>query len=348
LASQAGSHSNQISAAILVNGVVGDSIIAARYLRDLNEALPELIFDVFSANLDQSRWIFKSVNCIRDHLQDSVFNIASDNYEISFIFSDAVSFRKTKREIFELPEALGNMIKRMQSYPTINTENQKIRHFRESTLSLEMFFKHNQTRASASQFISGVNYGGPQFLLSVDDDIIERHGLTERPYITVHNGYSTAEVAVNKSSTKSYLRFSEVIEEFRKTRSDLVFVQIGSVTSVPIYNVDLNLIGKTSLPQAAALVKRSVCHLDNESGFVSIASCFGTRCCVVYGPTPADYFYYSGNVAIRPIECGGCWWSAEYSMTQCPRGMSDPACIHSQPPEIVARSLLELVTSIET
>lgn len=330
--------------AILVTGVVGDSIMAARFLRDMNTAFGDLVFDVYSANLAQSRWIFAAVRNIRDHLQDTLFDSASANYDIALMFSDTVAYRRARPDFATgLPPELATMLTRLTEVSGIGVADAEARHRHEGILAQDLLFKHSRTRATASQFLAGINYGGPRYPLSVNDDVLTRYALLGKKYITVHNGFSLAEVAHNKTSTKSYMRFGDVIKEVRKTRPDLSFVQIGAATSVPIEGTDLNLIGQTTLPEAAGLVSKAASHLDNESGFVTVASCFGTPSCVVYGPTSADYFAYDGNIAVRPVACGGCWWTSKDWMTRCPRGMREPICMNTQPPSAVARALLQLL-----
>jgi ADP-heptose:LPS heptosyltransferase len=181
----------------------------------------------------------------------------------------------------------------------------------------------------------------------VDEDVVAKFSLSARRFVTVHNGFDLSTVTETKFATKVYPRFGDVIKEFRKKQPGIVFVQIGASTSVVIEEADINLVGKTNLRQAAALVKAAACHVDNESGLVTIASCYGTPSCVVYGPSSADYFTYDGNATIRPLHCGGCWWVAKDWMSRCPRGMNQPICMYSQPPGNVAEAVVQLLAANE-
>jgi hypothetical protein len=344
LAMQTPTDGQQIGAGILVGGVVGDSIMAARFLRDMNSAFGDLVFDVYSANVEQSRWIFEGARNIRDHFQDSLFESMAKNYDIALSFSDTVAYRGSRADFLTaFPAPLAAVLTRLKEAAPPETADAESRHRHECILAQDLLFKHSQTRASASQFLAGIEYGGPRYPLSIRDDVLKKYALLGKKYVTVHNGFSLGEVAHNKTSTKSYMKFGEVIKEVRRTRSDLLFVQVGASTSVPIDGTDLNLIGRTTLPEAASLVSKAWSHLDNESGFVTVASCFGTPCCVVYGPTSADYYAYEGNIVVRPVACGGCWWTSKDWMTRCPRGMREPICTNLQPPSAVAQALLQLL-----
>jgi hypothetical protein len=335
---------DHIRVAILVGGVVGDSIMAARFLRDLRASCGDLQFDIYSANIHNSEWIFSGVGERVEHFQDSVFEAVAPDYDAALFFSDSVSLwgRKPDAVARRSPELAAVLDRLATRAPPIEADPDR-RHRRECGLSQEIFFSTGNTRARISQFLAGIDYGGPEYSLPTDDGMVRSQGLSGKKFVTVHNGYSTAEISTNRTSTKSYLKFAEVLDLVRLERNDLVFVQIGAHNSVRIETADLILLEKTTLRQAAGLIKAAVCHLDNESGLVTVASCFGAPTCVVYGPTSADYFAYPGNRAVRPVECGGCWWTSRDWMTRCPRGMAAPICMDSQPPLAVAAALLDLI-----
>jgi hypothetical protein len=130
-----------------------------------------------------------------------------------------------------------------------------------------------------------------------------------------------------------------VVALLKREFPDMFVVQIGSKTSTPIERVDLDLIGKTTLPQASAVIEGALAHLDNESGMVHIASCFSVPSCVIFGPTPPDYFGYAWNVNVRPKVWGSCWWITEDWMDRCPRGFDEPVCTYTQPAKEVAQAM---------
>ena len=107
-------------------------------------------------------------------------------------------------------------------------------------------------------------------------------------------------------------------------------------TSARIDEADLNLIGKTSLPEVAELIRGAVLHIDNEGGLVHLARAMGTVSCVVFGPTSSRYFGYAANINIDPTFCGGCWWINETWMNHCPRGFATARCMTEQPASAVA------------
>ena len=133
--------------------------------------------------------------------------------------------------------------------------------------------------------MSHTPYGGDRFQLPSNPLAPPRFSLRNSTYVTVHNGFEVQNIIGGTKSTKCYPHFDEVILQLRRDFPNLTFIQLGSKTSTPIPSVHQNLIGKTTLEEASTLIAGALCHLDNESGLVHIASCHGTPCCVVLGPT---------------------------------------------------------------
>ncbi len=346
LATKAPELEANIRVAVLVQGAVGDNVIAARFLRDLSACCPSVVFDVYTADVALGRWIYSGVAAVRDCLQDTAFAYITGQYHASFLFDGMI---RLTAAIATFPDDHSG---RFQAVLT------SIRRFHEkhgfhgsapynysAILAQELFFKHSERRATGSHFIASLEYGGDQYSLPAEDNVLAKFDLYPRSYVTIHNGFEVALVTYGARSTKVYPRFGDVVKDLRNARPEITIVQIGASTSTAIEGVDLNLIGQTSLREAASLLKGACCHLDNDSGLVHIASCYGTPCCVVFGPSSPDYFSYEMNAAIRPPECGGCWWITKDWDSRCPRGMAEPVCTYRQPASVVAKAALQLLSS---
>jgi hypothetical protein len=337
------SNPEQIVVAAVVGGVVGDNIIAARFFRDLGAACPNVRLDIYTSNVALGEWIYSGVPGKRNCFQDSVFGKLPVNYDAEIEFGDTVRFVGAKPSILSNEhDPLSKIITSISNFSKLREKNTTA-YNPDGLIAQELLYTHGTNRSRANHLIAGIPYGGHRYELAADEAVIAKLSLSDKRYVTVHNGFDLSQITQSGTASKVYPRFADVIEQVRKVMPDLVFVQIGSSTSVAIRGTDMNLIGKTSLFEAAALVRGATCHLDNEGGLVTIASCYGTPCCVVFGPSSADYFSYEGNVAIRPVECGGCWWIAKDWMGRCPRGMSEPVCMYSQPPSNVAEGMLQLL-----
>src|SRR5262249_42323213 len=146
--------------------------------------------------------------------------------------------------------------------------------------------------------------------------------------------------SVGSFSTKKYPHSAQLAALLHTRFPGLAIVQIGArETSTPI-SAEFDLTGKTTLGEAAEIIRRAALHIDNEGGLTHIARCLGITCCVIFGSTPVDYFGYPANINMRPPFCGGCYWSTPEWMVECPRGFAEARCMSEQPPEAV----LEAVT----
>ena len=200
----------------------------------------------------------------------------------------------------------------------------------------------NMNRYTFQQGMSGIKYGGPRLSLPKDETALARFGLEGKRYVTLHNGFDAEEanhVGKGRLATKCYPHFPEIVSRLHEVCPDIQIVHLGAGTSRPIDAVDLNLIGRTSLSETTAIIESAALHIDNEGGLVHIASCLGTRSCVIFGPTSLDFFGYEENINIPPASCGGCWWTTGDWLRNCPRGFDGPRCLSEQPPERIVEAM---------
>jgi hypothetical protein len=331
---------SELRVAILLLGGIGDHIVAARFIRDLQVASGPFEFDAFSATPGVAKWIFSSFDKLSGCFYDTQFDGASESYDTALIISNFIDVPRSN--INESPSDqkvfINKTIERITKFNTTIPMFQQDRLIMRAFVDNRLQFKGFR-RSNALHGMAGLQYGGDELPLELDSkfrvDIANLRG----PYITVHNGFELQNITSGLRATKCYPHFDRVVTILKRRFGDLSVVQIGTKTSVPISNVDLNLIDKTTLPQASAIIKGAICHLDNESGMVHIASCLATPCCVVFGPTPADYFGYETNINIRPQQCGDCWWITDNWMDRCPRGFDEPICTFMQSPEGIAETV---------
>ena len=329
--------------AALVPGGIGDHIIAARFFRDLAAAVEPFTLDVFSPIVKPAAWVFAPLPVLGEVYYDTQFTVACDLYSATLDLNSLPHI-----SIGRMPDIgaqrITAVLARMQAF------TERFAFFRDAPFPTAGFLAQlwqaqNITRAELLHQAGEVAYGGPCFGVATNSAILNTHGLRDRTYVSVHNGYEAELVTSGAGSTKCYPHFAGVIAALRDEFPGLPFVQIGTHTSVPIDGIDLDLINRTKLTEAAAVVAGSAMHLDIESGMVHIASCLGTPSCVVFGPTPPDYFGYAGNANLRPPRCGGCWWTTPDWMDRCPRGFTEPICVGEQTPLQVAAAARAILRS---
>ena len=326
--------------AIKLSGGVGDYLVAARWVRDVIAQAEPVTFDVYCNSAELARWIFADFAGFAAVYSEFVFNRACEHYDCGVWPSQFVVTRRPATSPVK-PTAhprIAAMLDHIDAFrPRIATFVE--RHPYDDGELGRFASAMGETRATFPHAISGIRYGGDRLDVRTDDSLLERLGLASRPFITLHNGFDPNFVITAKTATKCYPHFAAVAALIKASRPEVLLVQVGGATSMPIAGVDIDLTNRTTLPGVAALIRDSALHLGNESGLVHLARCFGVRCCVVFGPTPADYFGYPDNVNLPPPACGTCWWTTETWMDHCPRGHRVLPCMTHRPEDIVAAVL---------
>jgi hypothetical protein len=336
--------------AFRIQGGIGDHLLAARYVRDLLAAVGDFRFDIYSSRLEAAAWIFGTFlqfnRCYDEYFSWNALQFYR-YYPLAMIISQFVVFQHEDADWVELH----------REHPKLVRVCEAIERFRHAQDLNEIIAVHprldgllgskavfmNLDRHSFAHAMSGIAYGGHRLRLNLDPGLSERAGLNNRPYVTIHNGFDAEFLTTHgyaARSTKVYPHFDAVVALLRRQLPDLHIVQLGAATSRPIEGVDLQLIGRSSLRETAAILAGSSLHIDNESGLVHLAACVGTRSCVLFGPTPPAYFGYEENLNMAPRLCGGCWWATKDWTTNCPRGLDRPVCLHETPPDAVAGTIL--------
>jgi len=322
--------------AIRVSGGVGDYVIIARFLRDLAASVEPFQFDVYCGSFEHGRWAFSGVPGYRETYSDFLFDHFKDEYSLALRISQFVVVHgenahwESLRAFHRLMQAI-NQIIRFRSKIEIMIERHP---FMDGFLAQKAVYM-NLSRANFLHGMASIAYGGPALALETDASFLTQLHLRDRPFITISNGFDAEFPLSRRQATKCYPHSAKLVRLIKEKFPDVAVVQVGTTTSIPIPYADINLLGKTNLKQVAAIIGQAQLHIDNEGGLVHIASCLGTRSCVIFGPTSADYFAYEDNINIRPTFCGGCWWINETWMDSCPRRFETARCMSEMPPEYI-------------
>jgi hypothetical protein len=320
---------------------IGDNIVLARFARDLARQCGPLAIDIAVYRPERSEWIFDGIEGVRELRNAFLFEDIASEYTLALEISHvAMVYHADPGHPALAPRSrLGRIVANLQELQKRHALDIDYLPYTSAALARKAVFS-NHTRSTFLHGQAGIAYGGDRFPLPAPASTLARLGLAGRRYLTVHNGFDPDFVISRATTTKCYPHFAGVVSELKLRYPQLLLVQIGGATSTPIAGIDVSLIGRTTIPEAAAVIAGAQLHLDNESGLVHMAACLGTRSCVLFGPTDADYFGYPQNINLRPGCCGGCWWTTDSWMDQCPRGFATPPCMDSIAPEDVVRHVL--------
>ncbi len=325
---------------VKVTGGIGDYVLAARFLRDLAAQIEPFTFDIYCNNIEAAHWIFTTVPGFQGAFSEFLFEHFLPQYDVGLwlsqfivVYQEAMR-RKTLREFPKLATLVQNVLRYRPRIEMFIARHPNLDNF-----LARKFVYSNWTRDQCVHGMAKIRKGPDTLPLETDESVLAELGLARQPYLTIHNGFDPDMVVTGPRATKCYPHFEEVVRQIKAALPDITIIQIGTSTSTLIPGVDHDLIGRTTLRQAAALLKEAVWHIDGESGLVHMARSLDTCATVVFGPTPVDYFGYAGNINIPPATCGGCWWITETWMALCPRGLAKPACME-QAPSVIAEATI--------
>jgi hypothetical protein len=165
-------------------------------------------------------------------------------------------------------------------------------------------------------------------------------------YVTVQNG---VDATVRKWARVAGMLPTKLLppatwrEAVRLLReAGMSVVQLGAADDEPIAGVDADLRGRTTLRQAAILLRGAACHVGTEGGLVHLARAMQVRSVVAFGPTSRDFLGYPDNVNLIVDDCTGCWWTTKDWFIRCPRGFADPPCMRAHSGDMIASAALAI------
>ncbi|MCQ2380244.1 MAG: glycosyltransferase family 9 protein [Victivallaceae bacterium] len=336
----------EVIVALYCTGGLGDLVIFARYVNKLATLLPNCRFVVFHPNPGSAKWVFGLIPAVEAFFPLEVFDLFGKGVcDCAIICNSCVFF---KREIFNTrkirkvePDLIRFFAASQKQYRIweVFIDNHPVLDgaFARQALAIgrnrQTFFGH----------MLGIDV--PPLALDFPSDDSPANELTSKfgTFVTFNTGFDTDFIISSQTATKCYPEehWSELIALIKKTHPDVGVVQIGGPNSVHIEGVDIDLAGKTTLPQCCGILSKSRLHIDIEGGLVHVAASLGTKCVVLFGPTNMDYFAYPGNINLRDGNCSECWWATERWMELCPKKMSRNECMYRLTPEKVCAAVTQ-------
>ena len=333
---------------VLITGGLGDALVAARLLRDVQKLLgPGRKFDVYFQVPNVAEGFFTKIPGFRACIHANCFDAAVPFYDFALTVNQFVTF---KNEYVRHRQLLKNDPHVLKLFGQVQAAREDIEKYIADHPFLDGAFADLAVRKGYQRHtflheMLALPYGGDRLELDVDAEGCRQFGLTPQRYITIHDGWDANFKIAASRPTKAIpvATLAEIVTGLKKARPDLSIVQIGGKTGKIIPGVDHNFKAKTSFAQSMEILAGACLHIDSESGLVHLAACLGVKCTVLFGPTNAAWFGYAQNANILPKQCGNCWWSTDTWMEACPIGHEQPICTASiRVKEVVEQSLAML------
>jgi hypothetical protein len=346
--------SDRIQIAILIQGGIGDVMIAARWLRRVIPKIGsggDFALDIYYATPQNVEFIFGNFESVR-YIYDSItFHRASNFYNLALIINHLgfLEARKIRAEEIGSNRALLNLVTSwidgINAYRRFSQGN--YRPPRVSAELAEFIRRRGFNRSNILQDQTGIDapcWPFP-FMLPSGDALAQYPQLRER-YITVHDGWDAQLKIGGRRPTKCYPieKWRSLVRKIKAELSDIVVVQLGGDVGAQIPEVDLSLKGVVGLPWAVKVLQNSLLHIDTDSGLVHVAVSLGKKAVVLFGPTGIDFYGYPQNANVQASGCTNCWLSTGDWVTTCLIGDRQPRCMSHIPEELVLEAVAEAVT----
>lgn len=339
---------NGLKIAITFDGGIGDFVISLAFVRKLAEIAPTAQIDIFG-----KKWI-----------ADVIFGCEKNVVNIYDADTGRENPKKFKNRYDIAFRVLFIVIVEYCNYPKVKKCSNEL--YRKILLSIndiaikDICFSYGNF-LSIHQRAQKLGYDRYRFLgqgniwnLSSVDSVLylnlryktEFDRLNLGRYITFNYGASVVPGKEGMIQTKVWPReyFCQFIMDFKKQHPDIKIVQLGDKNSIEFQDADLTLLDQ-NLEVVKYVLANSLIHVDGEGGLVHVATQLGTKCVVLFGPTPVWFYGYPQNRNIVSPICENCCHLKPDWYTSCVLGDEKPRCMKSITPEMVTETVNDLLNS---
>lgn len=328
------------------NSALGDQIIALALYDDISKMFSDCYIDIYSVREDYSRCVFEEQECLRE-----IFGHIPDNHDIrqydlffeisSQVIIRGIDSRRVKKHSNKLYKKVLEHVDFQKAWYVDGVNGI----YAESVL-LTRARKRNCNKYTI------YNESG---LFSVDKRRTRIHckpGYKEKyesiklghAFVTYNYGANKVTAGSKKQAKMWPASYHEKLNQLIKDEfPEIEMIQVGAADCEKIPGADRYVLGE-DLEVVKHILSNSILHIDCEGGLVHLATNLGTKCAVMFGPTPIWYLGYDQNINIAPIKCGECM-GATPNWFDC--YMYDrPECMYSITPEMVFGRIKEYLSGI--
>src|SRR5574337_763351 len=306
---------NGLKVGIMKIGGLGDALIVTAMVKAIKDKWQHSRISVFVRSESQRRLLSRDKNI------DNVV-VVSPRLDLSGFLQEKIVGDLANKyfDVFILHRYVAKVHFRMGIYPEMKKRlddlfdayNMNFYNFPYFTNSLLIYRKNEYELSSACTDLR-IEPSGLSLNLN-DEDYKVLRGLPER-FITMHHGADTESVYTLQGERKSTLqtknwfvdRWAQVAAFLKSKGYEIL--QLGTLSDNEYISGTIDMRGKTTLTEAAAILKKAVIHLDTEGGLVHFARAVGTKSIVLFGPTAIEFYGYKENINLRTDFCKNCWWS---------------------------------------
>ena len=333
-------HDNgRFSIALRYGHNLGDCIVKKRLFTEFVRLIPDCIMDIYSPYASHFiNAIYKGHPNLGSIIDDGgeIYRTNMRKYCVSIDVSHLLSvdyFDEVKTESISknIVNIFKNLIKKTNDYGLLNEGSH-----RSSTVYARMRYKNLNYYTSYNEYCDAFSIQDMKVEIPLLEEYKEKfEELNLRKYITINYGNGVVSSANGETIAKQWPfdYFQKFINLFRASYSNIDIIQLGAKGARQFSGVKMAILGE-NLELVKYILKNSIIHVDIEGGVVHLATQLGTKCAVLFGPTPVEFFGYPQNINIVSQKCNGCY--ALYDdISKCAKDLKESECMRSITPEKV-------------
>ena len=337
----------QVSIAFCPWGTLGDYVVLLRIYQELIKYIEHTVIDIFTSHVAFAQCVFGNQPYLGEiygegwkwrEYHDVVLGVG-DRVYLQFL---------NKKRVERLEPELAEKMLFLQKSNQEEFSNYPVHSFPTTRLILERARFLGRNRYTIFQCERALEITDTNVKLAVAQSA-EQEYLTfgfKKKYITFNYGANQCaegKVPQTKMWPKEYhVQLNRLMKE---KYPDIEVVQLGAENSEKLAGADRYIMG-ANLEVVKVILRESLCHIDCEGGLVHIATQLGTRCVVLFGPTPSWFYGYEQNINIVAEICKECLRLYPDWQTKCHK-YDRPECMYSITPEKVYERLVEHIDSVK-
>lgn len=322
--------------AFSVSAAIGDQIIFLRLYQEYAKLCPKAEMDIYVGQMRQAEAVFNGQPCLRRIDPGDIRREDYDKYDIvlhEMYGLQVLAYRREK--VRRISPEISRSIEAIINYQKKYSADNSVAEFG-SRIMIDRARLLGMNRYEIMGMQSGLDFTDPRVKIEIDPSYEEEyHKLGfQKPFITFNCGAGKAS-ADDRPQIKTWPfdHYEKLIPMIKKRFSGIQVVQLGDGRTERVKDADLVMFGK-SLEVVKYILRDSLLHIDNESGLPHLATQLGTKCVVLFGPTPVWFWGYPQNINIVSEECKECQAMIRDWYVKCLR-YDEPKCMRSITPERV-------------
>lgn len=328
-----------LNVAMHICGDLGDYVVALRFYQELTKLAPNSLIDIYGKPIFANP-VYKGQHNCGEIISGRLEAIDYTKYDIVFDISHVVDVKKVEyykvKSIYpELAKKIKQVIDTSDNY-FVDVPSQA---YKDAIFIRRGLYKgYNRYSALSNDGIFDINDKKVKLILKEEFySSFKELGLNK--YMTLNRGaadiFGTGKMQMKVWPKECYEGF---IQLFKEKYPDIIIVQLGDRSAQKLNGADKYILGE-DFELVKHVLNNSILHIDCEGGLTHMATQLGTKCAVLFGPTPVEYYGYEQNINIVSQKCNSCMGLILDWYVKCIKGNEKPECMYSISPQIVLEKI---------